>query len=257
MSRLIVVPKMWGETRFAVLQECTGYSQRMAIGTLVMFWLATRERKGATMTYDDIARCLPCPLAERGKLIDSLVDASYLRTNGQALYEVVDNEAYFETMAKFVEAGRRGGNVRHKPITNTRKSVGRRQTDLVVHGVAPPPQPVATKADPNNLVAWASYERAYRDRWKVEPVRNAKVNSQVAAIVKAVGADTAPNVLAFYVRHNDPLYVQRQHDMSLALRDISGLTTQYRRGAAITRNDVREHEGQDRFRSQVERLRGV
>lgn len=105
-----------------------------------------------------------------------------------------------------------------------------------------------------NRRTWESYSDAFKIRWRVDPTRNAKVNACISQFVKRVGAEDAPDVIRFYVDHNDGFYLKNQHPVALAVRDAEGLRTQWLRGKAITSNDVRQFEKQDHFRSQLERI---
>src|SRR5690606_33745341 len=90
---------------------------------------------------------------------------------------------------------------------------------------------------------WESYRDAYKLRWGVEPDRNASVNSIIKSLVEKVGTN-APDLMAFYLRHNDSQYVKSCHPLTLCLRDYVGLKTQMLRGKSITTADVRRLERQ-------------
>jgi hypothetical protein len=93
-----------------------------------------------------------------------------------------------------------------------------------------------------NRAAWDAYAEAYFARYQVEAVRNAKVNSNIAQFVARVGAHDAPDILRFYVQHNDSFYLRQSHPLSFALKDAEGLRTQWLRGRAVTGVDVRRFE---------------
>jgi hypothetical protein len=92
-----------------------------------------------------------------------------------------------------------------------------------------------------NSETWKAYEGAYRERYKTDPVRNAKVNSNVSQLVHRLGEE-APDVARFYVRHNDAYYVRNLHPVGLLLKDAESLRTQWARGRAVTGGDAREIE---------------
>lgn len=106
------------------------------------------------------------------------------------------------------------------------------------------PSPAAKISSPANLKTWAAYAAAYQERYKVDPVRNAKVNCAIAGFVKRVGEEQAPEVAKFFVWHNDSFYLRSTHSFSLALRDAESLHTQWVKGQAITMSDVRDFEKQ-------------
>ncbi|HIH5473181.1 TPA: helix-turn-helix domain-containing protein [Pseudomonas aeruginosa] len=73
---------------------------------------------------------------------------------------------------------------------------------------------------------WAAYRAAYEARWSVQPVRNAKVNSQVKQLVAALGAE-APAVAAFFVGLDDKFLVDSCHDFGLLLAKAGAYRTKW------------------------------
>ena len=80
---------------------------------------------------------------------------------------------------------------------------------------------------------WDAYAVAYRERYTVDPVRNAKVNSQIVQFVKRLGEDAA-QVAGFYVTHNLRWYVQTGHSVDSMLSDAEKLRTEWITGQRIT-----------------------
>lgn len=96
------------------------------------------------------------------------------------------------------------------------------------------------KSEPSPAsLAWRAYEAAYRSRYGVGPVRNAKVNGQFAHLVARLGGAEAPQVASWYVCHNGQLYVRGKHPVDLLLRDCEGLRTEWARGQQVTDQDAR------------------
>ena len=73
---------------------------------------------------------------------------------------------------------------------------------------------------------WAAYRAAYEARWSVQPVRNAKVNSQVKQLVAALGAE-APAVAAFFVGLDDKFLVDNCHEFGLLLAKAGAYRTKW------------------------------
>ncbi|MFF6481231.1 helix-turn-helix domain-containing protein [Pseudomonas aeruginosa] len=73
---------------------------------------------------------------------------------------------------------------------------------------------------------WAAYRAAYEARWRVQPVRNAKVNSQVKQLVAALGSE-APAVAAFFVGLDDKFLVDSCHDFGLLLAKAGAYRTKW------------------------------
>lgn len=82
--------------------------------------------------------------------------------------------------------------------------------------------------------AWEAYADAYAGRYAAMPVRNAKVNGQLAQLVARLGADEAPAVAAFYVGHNGAFYVRAMHAVDLLLRDAEKLRTEWATRRQVT-----------------------
>lgn len=73
---------------------------------------------------------------------------------------------------------------------------------------------------------WAAYRAAYEARWGVQPVRNAKVNSQVKQLVAALGSE-APAVAAFFVGLDDKFLVDSCHEFGLLLAKAGAYRTKW------------------------------
>lgn len=80
-----------------------------------------------------------------------------------------------------------------------------------------------------NAAVWQAYSDAYRRRYGVLPVRNVTVNSQVASLVKRVGAEDAMLVALDYLKQDAKMY--ELHPMGLLLRDCEKLVTAMKVGA--------------------------
>jgi hypothetical protein len=85
---------------------------------------------------------------------------------------------------------------------------------------------------------WKRYSDAYFARYRTEPVRNAKVNSQVKQLAERLGQD-APFVAEFYVQHHDAFYQRTGHALGALLQNAEGLRTQWATGRRITLTQAR------------------
>lgn len=104
---------------------------------------------------------------------------------------------------------------------------------------------------------WDRYAESYRSRYGVDPVRNARVNSQLAQLVTRLGQEEAPQVAGWYLSHNRPLYVQARHPVALLLRDAEGLHTEWRTGVKATTLEARSAEQRDNVVEQLKRVRAM
>lgn len=118
-----------------------------------------------------------------------------------------------------------------------------------VHGTRPrvtthdhetrlPKKASATKVD--TVPVWTAYRQAYIARYQQEPTRNVRVNAQLAKFAQLVPLDQAPEIAAFYVRHNKPWYVTKAHPVGLLLADAEGLRTQWLNGRTVTDTEARQ-----------------
>jgi len=97
--------------------------------------------------------------------------------------------------------------------------------------VAKPAKPTKpAKQEPPTAGTWKAYTTAYVVRYRVEPVRNATVNGQLANLVSRLGAEEAPAVAAFYVRSNNSRYVNAGHSVGMLVMDAEKLRTEWATG---------------------------
>lgn len=125
------------------------------------------------------------------------------------------------------------------------KEEEKKREEYVAAGSDGPPLPAFSKPRPDtesNRKVWEAYREAYLERYRVEPVRNAAVNTIVSSFVKRLGASEAPEIARFYVGHNGSFYVKNMHSIAYALKDAEALRTQWLKGRAITESDVRKYE---------------
>lgn len=85
-----------------------------------------------------------------------------------------------------------------------------------------------------NAETWKAYSDAFFARYETEPVRNAKVNGQIAQLVARLGADEAPQVARFYLGHNDAYYVRKAHSIDCLLADAEKLRMEWATNRRIT-----------------------
>lgn len=90
------------------------------------------------------------------------------------------------------------------------------------------------------VATWEAYADAYRSRYGVEPMRNAKVNGQLAQFVQRIPASEAPEVARFYVRHNNGYYVRRGHCVDGLLSDAEKLRTEWATDTRMTETKARQ-----------------
>jgi len=94
--------------------------------------------------------------------------------------------------------------------------------------------------EPVGADVWQSYRSAYFSRYRVEPVRDAKVNTHCKQLVKILGGDGAVGVVKFFLTHNNSFYITKTHDLGLCVSDARGLHTQWLAGYRVTSSEARD-----------------
>lgn len=89
---------------------------------------------------------------------------------------------------------------------------------------------------------WEAYATAYSRRYGSEPVRNAKVNGQLAQFVSRIGAAEAPSVAAFFVGHKSQYYLSRMHAVDCLLKDAEKLRTEWATNRQMTQTRARQED---------------
>jgi hypothetical protein len=122
--------------------------------------------------------------------------------------------------------------------------------------VTPPKKPSKKSAEhkgPQTQTTWESYRSAYMQRYGVEPLRNATVNSKIKKFVERVGEVESPDVAKFYVSHNSQRYVTSGHSVGNMLFDAEKLRTEWARGRQITLAEARHTETRQQVLNAFER----
>lgn len=187
-----------------------------------------------------IALSLPAGLPFRPSIIKALNDST-IRFKDKIRPDVWNP---FETLCQTVS----------KPETETETETGTEAgaellpphsenfpgTSLSV-AIAPDPKneiPQSPKAETELQAScretWHSYATAYAERYGVDPVRNAKVSSQVKQFVQRIGREEAPPVAAFFVGHSSSFYVRKSHDVGSLLTDAEKLRMEWATGRMVT-----------------------
>ena len=102
------------------------------------------------------------------------------------------------------------------------------------------------------LETWEFYKQAYLERYGIEPVRNARVNRNILDFVKQVGAN-APQMIYFFVFHNNSWYVQKGHDTGTLLANVQAIARDWQRGMVTTSIDAKQAESSSFYAGQMAR----
>lgn len=133
-----------------------------------------------------------------------------------------------------------------EPLTTNQEPRTKNQNEEELPSPAKPSPRAATVAkskskDPAPTTAiWEAYAESYHRRYGTDPVRNAKVNGQLAQLLQRLGADEAPAVAAWFVGHSNRFYVQKMHSVDCLLADAEKLRTEWATGRRVTATAANE-----------------
>ena len=99
---------------------------------------------------------------------------------------------------------------------------------------------------------WKYYSDAYWQRYKVYPIRNQKINTQVKKFVQRIGFDESPHVAAHYLQNNSAYYMLRGHAVDGLLADAEKLRTEWATGRTMTSTRARQIDKSESNRSAVD-----
>jgi len=116
----------------------------------------------------------------------------------------------------------------HEPPKNAKSHSEATASGSVAKKLSKARSPKASEA--LTAATWRTYSDAYRQRYGVDPVRGAAVNSKLAQFVRTVGEQEAPAIAALYVQSEEPFYVREMHKVGLLLSDAEKLRTQWKTG---------------------------
>jgi hypothetical protein len=113
---------------------------------------------------------------------------------------------------------------------------------------------VKTEKQQGNADTWNAYANAYFNRYGIEPLRNAQINTQISKFVDVVGIELAPVLARFYINLDTPFYLQKTHPVGLMITDAQAIRTQYLTGRQITRQDIKRVEQSRTSRNAIDEL---
>ena len=140
-------------------------------------------------------------------------------------------------------------NKPRKPISaqEEEEAEGEEEAEAINQKRSTPQSAVAKKSNPVDVEiqtsckeTWKSYSTAYFNRYGTDPVRNAKVSSQIKQFVARIGATESPPVAAHFVASNSQFYVSKGHAVGLLLADAEKLRTEWATGRTMTATRARQ-----------------
>jgi hypothetical protein len=107
---------------------------------------------------------------------------------------------------------------------------------------------------PVGAATWNAYFLAYENRYGVGPIRNAKVNGQIAQFVKRVGAEEAPHIASYYLTNKNSYYLGRGHSVDCLLSDAEKLRMEWATDRQVTATQARQEDKTSTTGDQIKRL---
>lgn len=102
------------------------------------------------------------------------------------------------------------------------------------------------KKDPiekeSSIAFWNNYSKYYELRWKVEPSRNAMINSMIKNICSRIPEEDHQKLIHFFITQNDQWYLKEMHHLRCLLKDCEMLLTRMKSGFVITQGKARVME---------------
>lgn len=92
---------------------------------------------------------------------------------------------------------------------------------------------------------WTSYRDAYVRRYGVEPLRNARVNSQLSTLAKNVGLEDGEKLVEYYLSRSDAFYVNAKHPIDICLTQAQKLVVEMKTGRGMNMTQAKKLEAKD------------
>jgi hypothetical protein len=103
-----------------------------------------------------------------------------------------------------------------------------------------------------NKATWTAYATAYKNRYGVEPLRNAQVNGIISKFVKAVGKEDAPSIARYFINISNQFYIQKLHTVKLLIADADAIRTQWLTNRTVTTSQARQADTMQTAKSSVD-----
>lgn len=243
-----------GSPRLTALAAALRTDRCGALGALVLFWAASRALGNQDLARDQLRVLAAQIYPRKGRaLLNAMVAHGFLLRRDNGTFVVPDDADYHRQRAARRRAGQASAAARaappaKAPVRAARKASAKQRLPVAAARVL--------KATPSQVqlehhqAAWAAYSEAYRERYGVDPVRNARVNSLVKQFVARIGAEESPGVLRFFCEHSNQHYTLKMHALNVALVDAEALRSQWKTGQKVTATKARQEDVQSSRQTQ-------
>lgn len=275
MASIRVEKKAFTDPRFKVLAKRMGTSRFDARGRMEEVWSYCTEHQTYFVSSELINE-----IAEWENFSELILDDSVgLAEKTTKGIRIKGTRGNIEWLAKLRKNASKGGkatsaNRRSKTVASgTQNKVPDERPITTAPAPVPASVPVLVKKtgtknnthnaaeasspeisdNPSSLV-WRSYCGAYKIRYHTEPIRNAKVNGQLKQFCSRVPIESAPEIAAFYLRHNNSFYVVKMHSIGMLLADAEKLHTEWKTNRTMTSHQAHDTEKTSAFKDQLQRI---
>ena len=125
-------------------------------------------------------------------------------------------------------------------------------TDISTKAETTKKQKLTPQETEANKATWTAYATAYKNRYGVEPLRNAQVNGIISKFVKAVSQEDAPSIARFFINISNQYYVLKLHDIKIMLADAGAIRTQWLTNRTVTTSQARQADTMQTAKSAVD-----
>lgn len=259
MARINIEECWWSDPRRMKLIELVG--TMIADGAALNAWRVAQEFWAKGML-------VPKSIWQHVQANAKLIEANLAEERGDGVY-VRGSSEYLswvaERRAAAMAGGKKSAEKRSKKLKQT--PTKRKQTqpsgsgsfsgsdsDSGSGGLASAPE-VADTGEGLRREIWRAYSDAYFSRYKADPIRNKKTNSQIKQLAERLGVE-APDVVRYFLGHNKAYYVSKMHDIGACLSDAEALRTQWATGRKVTQMQAQQADSGATLEDQLARIRG-
>ncbi len=276
MPRVNLEARFFASGRLAKFQELMGWGKAQAIGTLALLWHDSQAEERLGGTAEEVADWA-WVREDIPRFVSALVACKFARADESGGLHICGNEDQLAWLVTQRERASLGGRTKANnmlakqqlancladakqnlakpsPIQYNTGPKQRRPADSGSGEPAPSALNLITD-EPSGSDVWSAYRAAYFAIYRVEPVRNAKMNALCKQLVKRLGGDGAIGVVKFFLTHRNSFYVAKAHDLGLCVADAEALHTQMIAGHQITTSEAQSVDSSSANRQAFENVR--
>jgi hypothetical protein len=251
MARINIEDSIYQDYRFIDLREKVGDHYK-ALGILISAWALAQKHYLTTVNDRSI------PFNEWDRSPFGVILEVGLATKGNMGVKLCGSDKQFSWLLQRSNAGKTTKTTKKdkRPKTDVKRPLTVEQPLTLTPTLTPTPTPTLAPAPtgfPSTKI-WESYRDAYLLRYGVEPVRNAKINSQIFQVGKRLGSD-AIEVCKFFLTHNNSWYLQTSHSVDALLKNAESLHSEWQRGIQITQTKIRSFEKANQTQELIEKIK--